>query len=141
MDITGLVQIVAYVANNTMIVKLSNMPSPVRKRSSYIHGYSFKWLTTSVRLQLRSIPARRVFAFLANVTTRHNLVQIVAYVVNNTMIVKLLDMPLPCEDPGVRPRMCPSYPQRDRKKATKWGGVSESPYKKDGPVSVLGRAR
>ena len=32
-------------------------------------------------------------------------------------------------------------PQRDRKKATKWGGVSESPYKKGGPVSVLGRAR
>ena len=24
---------------------------------------------------------------------------------------------------------------------TKWGGVSESPYKKGGPVSVLGRAR
>ena len=23
----------------------------------------------------------------------------------------------------------------------KWGGVSESPYKKVGPVSVLGRAR
>ena len=23
----------------------------------------------------------------------------------------------------------------------KWGGVSESPYKKGGPVSVLGRAR
>ena len=27
------------------------------------------------------------------------------------------------------------------KKATNWGGVSESPYKKGGPVSVLGRAR
>ena len=27
------------------------------------------------------------------------------------------------------------------KKATNWGGVSESPYKKVGPVSVLGRAR
>ena len=26
-------------------------------------------------------------------------------------------------------------------KATKWGGVSESPYKKVGTVSVLGRAR
>ena len=26
-------------------------------------------------------------------------------------------------------------------KATKWGCVSESPYKKVGPVSVLGRAR
>ena len=37
---------------------------------------------------------------------------------------------------GVKSRMCPPYPQRDRKKATKWGGVSESPYKKGGPVSV-----
>ena len=26
-------------------------------------------------------------------------------------------------------------------KATKWGAVSESPYKKVGPVSVLGGAR
>ena len=42
---------------------------------------------------------------------------------------------------GVKSRMCPPYPQRDRKKATKWGGVSESPFKKGGPVSVLGRAR
>ena len=42
---------------------------------------------------------------------------------------------------GVESRMCPLYPQRDRKKATKLGGVSESPYKKDGPVSLLGRAR
>ena len=28
-----------------------------------------------------------------------------------------------------------------RKKATNWGGVSKSPYKKVGPMSVLGRAR
>ena len=26
-------------------------------------------------------------------------------------------------------------------KATKWGGVLESPYKKGGPVLVFGRAR
>ena len=30
---------------------------------------------------------------------------------------------------------------KSRFKLTKWGGVSESPYKKGGPVSVLGRAR
>ena len=37
--------------------------------------------------------------------------------------------------------MCPPYPQRDRKRRLNGGGVSESPYKKGGPVSVLGRAR
>ena len=35
---------------------------------------------------------------------------------------------------GVKSRMCPPYP-------CNWSGVSESPYKKVGPVSVLGRAR
>ena len=42
---------------------------------------------------------------------------------------------------GVMSRMCTSVSPAWSKKATKWGGVSESPYKKVGPVSVLGRAR
>ena len=38
---------------------------------------------------------------------------------------------IPREGPGVKSRMCPPYPQRDRKRRLlKWGGVSESPYKK-----------
>ena len=45
----------------------------------------------------------------------------------------------PREGPGVKSRMCPPYPQRDRKR--RLNGVSESPYKKGGPVSVFGRAR
>ena len=36
---------------------------------------------------------------------------------------------------GVKSRMCPPNPQRDRKRPTKWGGVSESPYKKGGAGS------
>ena len=35
----------------------------------------------------------------------------------------------------------PVFSKEYFRKATKWGGVSESPYKKGGPVSVLGRAR
>ena len=42
---------------------------------------------------------------------------------------------------GVKSRMCTSVSPAWSQKATKWGGVSESPYKKVGPVSVLGRAR
>ena len=42
---------------------------------------------------------------------------------------------------GFKTRMYPLYPQRDRKRRLNGGGVSESPYKKVGPVSVLGRAR
>ena len=41
---------------------------------------------------------------------------------------------------GVKSRMCPPYPQRDRKRRLN-GAVSESPYKKGGPVSVFARAR
>ena len=40
----------------------------------------------------------------------------------------------PRKDPGVKSKICPTYPQRVVK-----GVVSESPYKKSGPVSVLGR--
>ena len=42
---------------------------------------------------------------------------------------------------GLSRECAPPYPQRDRKRRPKWGGVSESSYKKVGPVSVLGRAR
>ena len=47
----------------------------------------------------------------------------------------------PREGPGLSRECAPPYPQRDRKRRLKWGGVSESPYKKVGPVSVLGLAR
>ena len=41
---------------------------------------------------------------------------------------------------GFKSRIRPPYPQRVVNK-TNLGGVSESPYKKVGPVSVFGRAR
>ena len=142
MDITGLVKIVAYVANNTMIVKLSNMPL-LREETAQLYPWLFVEMAHNFRktsIKIDSCASGFCVPRKCHNTT-HNLVQIVAYVANNTIIVKLSNMPLPREDPGVRPRRCPPYPQRDRKKATKWGGVSESPYKKDGPVSVLGRVR
>ena len=46
----------------------------------------------------------------------------------------------PREGPGVKSRMCPPYPQHDRKRRLN-GAVLKSPYKNGGPVSVLGRAR
>ena len=47
---------------------------------------------------------------------------------------------IPQWGPGVKSRICHPYPQRVVK-TTNRGGVSESPYKKVGPVSVLGQAR
>ena len=43
--------------------------------------------------------------------------------------------------PGGLSRECALRISSVSKKATKWGGVSESPYKKSGPVSVFVRVR
>ena len=117
MDITGLVQSVAYVANNTMIVNLSNMPLP-REETAQLYPWLFVQMAHHFRktsIKIDSCASDFCVPRKCHNTT-HNLVQkkmqIVAYVANNTMIVKLSNMPLPSEDPGVRPRMCPPYPQR-----------------------------
>ena len=49
--------------------------------------------------------------------------------------------PQPREGPGGLVENVSSVSPAWSLKATKWGGVSESPYKKGGLVSVLGRAR
>ena len=42
---------------------------------------------------------------------------------------------------GVKSRMCPPYPQRDRKRRLNGAVCRNHRIKKGGPVSVLGRAR
>ena len=46
----------------------------------------------------------------------------------------------PHEGMGVKSRMCPPYPKRDRKRRLNGAVCRNSPYKKGGPVSVIGRA-
>ena len=70
--------------------------------------------------------------------------------VNWLFNVTINDISVPVRTRGVKSRMCPPYPQRKsenvssvspacRKRRLIWA-VSESPYKKGGPVSVLGWA-
>ena len=47
----------------------------------------------------------------------------------------------PREGPGVKSRMCPPYPQRDRKRRLNGAVLSESPYKKGWSRVGVGRAR
>ena len=54
-----------------------------------------------------------------------------------TKIVAKENIPVRAGGGDVKSIMCPPYSPR----VVNWGGLSESPYKKVGPMSVLGRGR